>query len=259
MCNGFLESHFKYQSENYPEWLQKARNLKILPILFILTFFELIIQGQEKDYRKLFGGHWDAAEEFIAANERWMRSECEIHNITYSFAIAIVFPELVRYSALRDKIEISILKTLYINLGDEYADFSVGPFQMKPSFAEKVTEGINVTDDRKLRRHFSNKILFRDLRDYRTSIVRSLEDEKAEFYYLIAFIKLCDLRFPEFIENTGEKLEFYSTAYNCGLDKSFDYIKTMTGKKFFSTSLFKGETYSYSEISRYWYNSHQNL
>jgi len=259
MCNGFLSGNLRCQPEEFPGPLQKTRNLRILPILFILTFFELIIHGQQKDYRQIFGGHWKAAEKFVAENEEWMKAECEIHNITYSFAVAIVFPELVRYSALRDKIEVSILKTLYINLGEEYADFSVGPFQMKPSFAETVTEEITRVDDRKLRKHFRKKNIFRDLRDYRSSIVKSLEDENGEFYYLIAFIKLCDLRFPDFIGNTGDKLDFYSTAYNCGLDKSYDYIKMMAGKKFFSTSLFKGETYSYSEISRFWYNSHQNL
>lgn len=237
----------------------KNRYLIILQILLILNFFEFIIQAQDTDFKQVFSGHWSAAEEFVAANEKWMRAECERNDIPYQFAIAIVFPELVRYSALRDKIEISILKTLYINLGEEYADFSVGPFQMKPSFAESVTESISLTNERKLRKQFRNKSSFRNLRDYRSAIVKSLEDETNEFYYLIAFIKLCDLRFPDFRKNSEDKLEFYSTAYNCGLDKEADYIKTMMGKKFFTTRLFKGETYSYCEISRFWYNNYQEV
>ena len=42
------------------------------------------------------------------------------------FRRQVIFPELVRYSAIRDKMEITLLKTLYRNLGEDYADFSVG-------------------------------------------------------------------------------------------------------------------------------------
>ena len=159
----------------------KNRYLIILQILLILNFFEFIIQAQDTDFKQVFSGHWSAAEEFVAANEKWMRAECERNDIPYQFAIAIVFPELVRYSALRDKIEISILKTLYINLGEEYADFSVGPFQMKPSFAESVTESISLTNERKLRKQFRNKSSFRNLRDYRSAIVKPVRTHKTEY------------------------------------------------------------------------------
>ena len=59
-------------------------------------------------------------------------------------AIAVVFPELIRYSALRDKIEITLLKSLYIYKGDDYADFSIGQFQMKPSFAELIHKNVQL-------------------------------------------------------------------------------------------------------------------
>lgn len=181
-----------------------------------------------------------------------MRSACEKFDINYSFAAAIVFPELVRYSALLDKIEISLLKTLYINLGEDYADFSIGPFQMKPSFAEQIHENSNFLKERKIRSLFRTKSSFNDIKQYRRSIVADLEYVRRELNYLIAFIKICDVRYQIVWENETEKLQFYSTAYNCGLNKDYDYIEAMMDKKFFTTKLFKSETYSYSDISVFW-------
>ena len=53
-------------------------------------------------------------------------------------ALAVVFPEIVRYSDLEDLIQIRALKVLYVQYGRKYADFSVGHFQMKPSFIEQL-------------------------------------------------------------------------------------------------------------------------
>lgn len=44
----------------------------------------------------------------------------------------------MRYNALKDDIESESLKVLYVQFGKTYADFSIGVFQMKPSFAEGV-------------------------------------------------------------------------------------------------------------------------
>ena len=45
-----------------------------------------------------------------------MQPVLEKNHISYPIAIAVIFPELVRYSALRDKMEITLLKTLYNSL-----------------------------------------------------------------------------------------------------------------------------------------------
>lgn len=51
---------------------------------------------------------------------------------------AVVFPELLRYSRVQDGVEQAALLALYVQGGKAKADFSVGMFQMKPSFAEQV-------------------------------------------------------------------------------------------------------------------------
>ena len=58
--------------------------------------------------------------------------------IRTELAVAVVFPELVRYSALMDFMETTAVKALYQQKGVKGADFSIGRFQMKPSFVEDL-------------------------------------------------------------------------------------------------------------------------
>jgi hypothetical protein len=236
-------------------WIKNI--IKLFPALvnFILPLG--ILSSQTPDYKTIFSNDWTKAEAFVTENEKWMRSACKKHGIEYPYAVAVIFPELVRYSALRDKIEISLLKTLYVNLGEEYADFSIGPFQMKPSFAEEVNERIQSAGDRKLMNRIKGGRAFDDPRLYRKSIVSDLEDPEKQFIYLLAFIKISEAAFPGYRDMGAGKLKFFAAAYNCGPGKSSEYIESMSNRKFFSTKLIKSETYSYSDISVYWYKNHQ--
>ena len=223
----------------------------------ILSLFVILsggpVSSQSTDYIKIFGDDWKKAEIFVSENEYWMKPACEKNKISFTFAVAIVFPELIRYSALKDRIEISLLKTLYINLGEDYADFSVGPFQMKPSFGEEIHKRVQSVRERRIRNLFKTGTSYKDVREYRKSIVADLEDPGSELNYLIAFIKICEHSYMINWKDENEKMKFFSTAYNCGLDKGQDYIYAMSEKKFFSTSIVKTKTYSYSDISVYWY------
>lgn len=223
--------------------------------LFPIILGNYPVSGQSLDYKTLFGNNWLRAESIVSENETWMKEVAGTFNISYPMAVSIVFPELVRYSALRDKMEITMLKTLYVNLGEEYADFSVGQFQMKPSFAETITEKVLFLKDRKIKKLFKNRKSFNDIRLFRSSVVTDLENLRRQYYYLLAFIRICENEYPLELMNDEDKVKFLSTAYNCGLDKSEDYIWRMSDKKFFSTRLVKTETYSYSDISLYWYRN----
>jgi len=105
-----------------------------LLILCLLTaILKLEAQKSDIDYKKVFGQNYSAAESYISDNP-WISASLEKENIPPEFAIAIVFPEIIRFSAILDIIESSALKTLYIQNGEKYADFSIGYCQMKPSF-----------------------------------------------------------------------------------------------------------------------------
>lgn len=113
---------------------------RIIPVLFLFTSVQIRTSSQSVNYIEIFGNDWKKAMTFVEENNIWIQPALAYHNITYHEAVAVVFPELVRFSALRDKMETTLLKTLYRNLGEYYADFSIGVFQIKPSFAEKIRE-----------------------------------------------------------------------------------------------------------------------
>ena len=226
---------------------------KILIVILQFVLFPSVIQIRQPDYREVFGDNWSRAEEFIAGNEQWMIPLCEKYDIDFREAKAVVFPELVRYSALRDRMEITLLKALYINMGDEYADFSVGRFQMKPSFAEQIRDFILTPEGKRYRNLLGNNTPKKGSREYRASIISDMEDIRRQFGYLVIFIKACEKTHKQLPSEGAGRVSFIASAYNTGFRKSAEEIDLMTEKKFFTTHLSGPPYYSYSDISLFWY------
>jgi hypothetical protein len=210
--------------------------------------------SQTVNYKDLFGDDWRKAETFERENKSWIEPLLAKNHIPYKLAIAIVFPELVRYSALKDKMEIGLLKTLYVNLGNDYADFSIGIFQMKPSFAETIRDELSTYLGRRSSVTFKNFSAYDDIKDYRKSIIRDLEDPESQLIYLISFIQICEKKFNLNRLDEASLLKFLATAYNCGIDKKALEIVRMSDKKFFNTKLITNEKYSYADVSLFWYS-----
>ena len=224
--------------------------------LFVfLILFGLLKPGwsQSINYQILFDDDWKKAETFERENKNWIEPLLAKNHIPYKLAIAIVFPELVRYSALKDKMEIGLLKTLYVNLGNDYADFSIGIFQMKPSFAETIRDESSIYLGRRSGITFKNISGFDDVKDYRKSIIKDLEDPESQVIYLISFIQICEKKFNLNRLDEGRLLKFLATAYNFGIDKKPLEIVRISDKKFFSTKLITNEKYSYADVSLFWY------
>jgi hypothetical protein len=215
--------------------------------------------SQSLNYEVIFGDDWEKAILFESENRSWMEPVLARNHISYPFAIAVIFPELVRYSALRDKMEITLLKALYINLGESYANFSIGQFQMKPSFAEMVGEQAPDVLGRRSGITFKRRSEYDDIKSYRKSIVQDLEDPKTQFNYLIAFLKICEKKFRTSRNDDISSLKFQATAYNYGIDKSSAQVENMINKKFFNTKLFNTENYSYADVSLFWYMQYQSV
>lgn len=232
-------------------------NQKAARVILILIFIAgacVDLLSQDKDYEQIFGSDWQKANTFLEDNNNWIKPALEKYNIPYDEAIAVIFPELVRYSALRDKMEISLLKTLYRNLGNDYSDFSVGVFQVKPSFAERIRKELPKVMGNHSEELFKKRSFYKDDHEYRASIISSLEDPVTELNYIIAFFKICLDRFQIDFTDESATVMFLATAYNTGFWKSRKEIEMMSDKQFFSTKLIKTETYSYSDISLYWYH-----
>jgi hypothetical protein len=230
--------------------------VRILFVCFLLAGFLKPSWSQSVNYRDLFGDDWEKARTYEKENRKWMKPVFAENRIPYPLAIAIIYPELVRYSALRDKMEITLLKALYVNLGEEYANFSIGVFQMKPSFAELLCDQGPAVLGKRSGIKLSSRSAFDDIKDFRKSILKDLEDPESQVNYLIAFIRICEKNFKTDKMSDLSRIKFLATAYNCGFNKTAEEIEKMSDKKFFSISLYKGENYSYADVSLFWYKQY---
>jgi hypothetical protein len=226
----------------------------ITGILFSLI--PVISVSQQPDYRGIFGTDWVKAEEYLIQNFSWMDSTFKKHNISYAEVVAVIFPELIRYSALRDKMETAFLKTLYRNLGAEYANFSIGHFQIKPVFAEEIREISLTIPSRRERTLFREKSSFDNERLYRADIIADLEDPRREILYVLVFIKACNKIYGKLPTVEADRIAFLATAYNAGMGRSRNEIEGLQGSKYFTTRIAGGEKYNYSDISLQWYRDY---
>jgi hypothetical protein len=235
-------------------WSVKNCNVRVLCTFLFFTLLQCPMVSQQLNYKEVFGDDWLKALSYEKENRNWMEPVLDSYHLSYPLAIAVIFPEFVRYSALRDKMEITLLKALYINLGNEYADFSIGHFQMKPSFAELILDNLSFAKSDLAGLKLKVKSDFTDIKDFRKSIVRDLEEPRVQMNYLIAFLKICEKKYGLKRKDDTQKLKFLAAAYNFGIDKNPDQIYNMIDKKFFNTKLYKTENYSYADVSQFWFN-----
>jgi hypothetical protein len=228
----------------------------LLYIFLCLNFLPCKIYGQEvsstqlhtADYAQIFGHKYTNAVTFLYQNH-WIWDSLKMHQVDPAFAIAIVFPEIMRYSEIKDKIEKGGLFSLYIYYGEKYANFSVGEFQMKPSFARQLEEDLAKLPKRKARQYPA--INTADIQNARKERVKRLDDLQWQVRYLALFMRIMDQRYKntQWTSN-AEKLKFYATAYNFGYTKSYTAIYEAINKKNFHlgwTAI--GERYCYADIS----------
>ncbi len=176
-------------------------------------------------------------------------------------ALSVVFPEVIRFNSFSDFIETKTLEWVYVDYGAERADFSVGLFQMKPSFVEKLEE-VSKTDP-SVFRPFSDILSFPatlSAPEIRRMRVVRLQSFETQIGYAQVFLLICNAKFKhEKFANHSDKIKFYAAAYNFGFDKDVKDIKEWTTRKAFPYGVkFKGKQMIYSEVSANFYSKYAN-
>ena len=216
-----------------------------------IALFRPVYSGNNPDYRQEFGSKYSDALKYIIEQSEWI-PYFKDHHIDPAFAVAVVFPEIVRYSVISDKIEIAGLQTLYVQYGAAYADFSIGRFQMKPTFAHAVEKDY-YSFRKKIFKDISCKFDTADTPEARIARLKRLSTEEGQMTYLMLFIRIMEYRCKSFNWNSEEdKLRYFSTAYNFGYQKSKDNIVADMSRKSFHTGIFFGKyvkKYCYADIS----------
>jgi len=209
---------------------------------------------KNSQFRLAFGEQYTEALVYLSG-QSWMSETLNASGISPAFAKALVFPEVIRYSAIRDRLEMHGLITLYVQYGSGYADFSVGRFQMKPSFAVQVeNDAKGLPENRRIMLH---SIDTSDTPQARLTRIQRLDSQIWQLQYLIWFIDIMDQRYGNlFMADEAEKLRFYATAYNCGYAKPESAIRRKMQESHFHTALFRSDgCYNYSDIALEYFNS----
>jgi hypothetical protein len=208
------------------------------------------------DFGKTFGKKATSAESKIKLMEESFQLCATLCHEKPLFMQSIVFPEVMRYSSLKDGIETESLRTLYVQFGEEYANFSIGIFQMKPTFAAQVeAKAVKFLPDRiykELQLAYKNS----DEENVRRERIERLQDDNWQMIYLTAFILICNEQYKNKIfVNEEEKLQYYATVYNAGFNKSEEYIsKKIKEAHFYLENGMLDKKFKYAAIATYFFN-----
>ncbi|MDC0145699.1 hypothetical protein OAI93_03800, partial [bacterium] len=209
---------------------------------------------EEKDkFINSFNDDIDRAIEFIESHRDKIIEISKDYGIDANIALSIMFPELVRYNHLKDQIEVSANKLFYIKWGPEYADFSIGILQMKPTFIERLF-------NTRKRDKYSDLFLYPEdssEEDIRGIIIDRLQDIEYQFKYLAYFINIIDTSNEVKFKNDYDRIVYYATAYNAGSWYNEANNQKLSKKKTYpyGANNDKIKQYSYSDISLYYYQN----
>lgn len=205
-----------------------------------------------EDYRTAFTFDYTWAVNFVRTNKTMFDSVSSQYKTNPAAIAAVVFPELIRFSMVRNYFETSALNLLYVKYGSMEVDFSIGYFQIKPSFAEKLEDSIRC--DTILRTKYSS------LWNYATATPRQervnrLNSLEWSLIYLNAYFDWMVTRIPaELTKDQKIKLRYIATAYNCGFTLPAETIQRWMERKTFPYGpRSDARQYNYSSISLYYF------
>ncbi|MEM1322710.1 MAG: hypothetical protein AAGG75_20765 [Bacteroidota bacterium] len=171
--------------------------------------------------------------------------------------IATVFPELIRYELFRDFFETKALELAYTQGGSTLADFSIGPFQMKPSFVETLEFHIQHRPRLHRRLHTllipSNQPL-RQARQQRLTRLQSFEWQCRYAQAVHLVLRDC---YPTLASGSDEDwLRFCATAYNYGFHRPIEDIQAWSTRQVFPYGQhFEVPQQAYADFSWNYYNT----
>jgi hypothetical protein len=232
-------------------WRMNSSLTKRAAALFACCIICTAINGQGEAYVALYPSDCRKARDFYAEHKSLFEAAAQAAGFTAQFLFGIVAPELTQYSYLQNRLETYSLRVFYVQNGKSYSDFSIGCFQMKPSFIEQLEE--YVSSDSLLRVKYSQYLFASpETRAARVERINRLNTAEWQIKYLAVFCEMVRKRFGNPVFATEEdKLRFYASAYNCGFLKPEQHIREMMQKAMFPH--FSKQKFRYADISLHLY------
>ncbi len=224
---------------------------------FLFILVTLLHLSSTPDYQKIFGNNYTDALNYFEKHKTTITTCFNYHSIKQELMIPVIFPERIRYSMVKDFLETATVELIYIDLGADYVDFSIGDFQIKPSFAEKVEQYLTLTSNLskkyKLIVDYGNK----QNSQQRKERVRRLKLLNYQLIYISAFYDIVNQEFNLENKSDTEKIKFLASAYNHGFDSNASEIEKYIDEEYFPYGTkHKGKQYAYSKVAVDFYFNH---
>ena len=211
----------------------------------------LLIMGSatafSTNYTKVFGDDWTSAAQFVNEHHAAWKPLFEEFGVDAHLAEAIIFPELIRYSMWQDEIEKAAVNGLYVQKGTKGANFSIGRFQMKPSFAEEVEAAWNQSA---LAKEYGFVFNLQPNAEARRSRIRRLSSMQGQCRYLAIFV----LRHPQLLQlELREQVGMLATIYNHSFSTTWEQACHLRHQKSFHTDIIATRhtpKYCYADIAQ---------
>jgi hypothetical protein len=207
------------------------------------------------DFGKSFGPKAEAASKKLRGQQALFAECSRVCGVTPKFMQALVFPEVMRYNSIKDGVETESLRTLYVQLGEDYANFSIGLFQMKPTFAEQLENKARKLLNDSIYKELQLEYKVTGAEDIRAERVERLCDDEFQMVYLTAFIAICNRQYQyKHFSSELEQLQWYATVYNAGFDKTDAYIaQKIKQENFYLGQGMPGKKFRYAAIVGWYY------
>ena len=166
-------------------------------------------------------------------------------------AFAIVAPEAGCYDSFSDYFETAAVRKGYPSNGSP--DYSIGLFQMKPSFAESLES--EVAKDSDLKAKYGSRLAYssNDVTKQRRERVKRLSNTDWQIYYLAVFVDVVKKRTAGWgLKDAESKVRYWSTLYNAGIYLSKARVEQRQGVKQFPRGT---KEFNYSAIAVEYYKA----
>jgi hypothetical protein len=204
-----------------------------------------------EEYTRVYAKDLQKALQFLEQNKNILQAEVSQE---YKTILAAVFPEIVRFSDVQNLIETASLELLYVRFGAYYADFSIGQFQMKPSFLEKLEE--YAEKNRLPNYEVMTNYATTDAKLTREQRLKRMKSVQWQARYLDLFFSAVQYKFNLNQLSEEQKVRFLAAAYNRGFEQSKEEINRWIQKRAFPHGMYyKGKQYCYTDIA-WWAYQH---
>lgn len=213
------------------------------------------------DFATIFGEDYQQAANFCKTHKAEIKEKANQYELPADQLTAIIFPELIRYSTFQNFFETKALEYVYVQQGSTAADFSIGNFQIKPSFVERLEAAL--LEEEVLGKQFEHLLIPTSytLSEQRKIRLERLQKLSWQLDYLCCFYVLTQQKFEALLAslNNEKQLKFLATAYNTGFHKSSHSIeKAMNRASYpYGSKYPEDQQYIYAAVAWDYYKKQQ--